>query len=108
MVYLAEVDPTVAKADPAIEGRLNQYKVKNISDVADIVATGEFRWNIRVAKFVLEADDLKEFGVFVDGLSNELLFTFYKMTTLNDYHLEPKYARQFRVVHAAVEDRKLV
>lgn len=108
VVYLAEVDPAIATVDPAIEGRLNQHKVKNISDVAAIVATGEFQWNIRVAKFVLEADDLQEFSAFVDGLSNELLLTFYKMTTLNDYHLEPNYARQFQVIHTAVEDRKLV
>ncbi len=108
VVYLAEVDPEIATVDPAIEGRLNQRKVKNISDVAAIVATGEFQWNIRVAKFVLEADDLHEFRQFVYGLSNELLLTFYKMTTLNDYHLEPNYARQFQVIHTAVEDRKLV
>ncbi len=108
VVYLAEVDPEISTVDPAIEGRLNQYQVKNISDVAAIVATGEFQWNIRVAKFVLETDDLEEFRAFVDGLSNELLLTFYKMTTLNDYHLEPNYARQFQVIHTAVEDRSLV
>lgn len=42
VVHLCDVDPAVAKADPSLEGRLNQHKVKTLDDVAAIVATGQF------------------------------------------------------------------
>ena len=43
VVFLCDVDLGVAKADPAIEGRLNQHKVRTLDVVAAIVATGEFQ-----------------------------------------------------------------
>ena len=108
VVYLCEVDPALAEADPAIEGRLNQHKVKNLEDVAAIVATGEFRWNIRVAKFVLEQQDVKDFGAFVGGLKDGPLLTLYKSVVSNDYHFERKYEHHIQIIRSAVEARGLV
>ncbi len=108
VVYLCEVDPAVAKADPAIEGRLNQHKVKTLDDVAAIVATGEFRWNIRVAKFVLEEQDVEDFGAFVRGLQNGPLLALYRAVVCNDYHFERKYERRIRIMRSAVEARGLI
>lgn len=108
VVYLCDVDQAIAKADPAIEGRLNQYKVKNLDDVAAIVATDEFRWNIRVAKFVLEEQDVEDFGAFVRGLQNGPLLALYRAVVFNDYHFERKYERRIRILRSAVEARGLV
>ncbi len=108
VVYLCDVDPAVAKADPAIEGRLNHHKVKTLDDVAAIVATDEFRWNIRVAKYVLEQRDVKDFGAFIRGLKSSLLLELYRFVVLNDYHFERKYKRRIQIIRSAVEVRGLV
>jgi hypothetical protein len=108
VVYLCEVERAVAEADPAIEGRLNQCKVKDLDDVAAIVATDEFRWNIRVAKFVLEEQDVAGFGAFVDGLGDGPLLALYESVVINDYHFEPKYERRIQMIRSAVEARGLV
>ena len=94
--------------DPAIESGLNHTKVKTIDDVAAIVATGEFRWNIRVAKFVLEQRDVQDFGAFIRGLKNGLLLTLYRFVILNEYHLEPKYERHIRIIRSMVEARGMI
>jgi hypothetical protein len=108
VVFLCDVDPVVAKADPAIEGRLNQHKVKTLDDVAAIVATGEFQWNIRVVKFVLEQRAVKDFGVFIRGLNNGLLLALYKYVVFNDYHFERKYKRRIQIIRSAVESRRII
>jgi len=108
VVFLCDVDQAVAKADPAIESRLNQHKVKTLDDVAAIVATGEFRWNIRVVKFVLEQRDVKDFGAFIRGLNNGLLLALYKSVVFNDYHFERKYKRRIQIIRSAVESRGII
>lgn len=108
VVFLCEIDPAIAAADPAIERRLNYYKVTTLGDVADIAATGEFRWNIRVAKFVLEEQDREAFDDFVGGLKDSLLLELYRSVVLNDYHLERKYEPRIRIVRSATEARGLV
>lgn len=108
VVFLCDVDQGLARTNPAVENELNHARVKTLDDVADIVAGGEFRWNIRVTKFVLEQDGLESFGAFVSGLGDGLLLTLYRMITLNEYHLEPKYTHRVLIVHSAVEARGLV
>jgi hypothetical protein len=102
------LDPALAEADAAIEGRLNQHKVKNLEDVAAIVASGEFRWNIRVAKFVLEHQDVKGFGAFVGDLKDGPLLALYESVVSTDYHFERKYERRIQIIRSAVEARGLV
>jgi hypothetical protein len=108
VVYLCAMDPVVAAADPAIEGRLNQARVKSLDDVAAIVATDEFRWNIRVAKYVLEQRDIRDFGAFVRGLKSSLLLSLYEAVIYNDYHFERKYKRRIQIIRQVVEARGLV
>ncbi len=108
VVFLCNVDPAVAKADPAVEGRLNQHTVKTLDDVAAIVATGEFRWNIRVVKFVLEQRDVKDFSAFIRGLNNGLLLTLYKSVVFNDYHFERKYKRRIQIIRSAIDSRGII
>ena len=107
-VFLCNVDPAVAKADPALEGRLNQHTVKTLDDVATIAATGEFRWNIRVVKFVLEQGGIEDFGAFIRGLDNGLLLALYKYVVFNDYHFERKYKRRIQITRSAVESRGII
>jgi hypothetical protein len=108
VVYLCDVDPAVARTDPAIERRLNQHEVKNLDDVAAIAVSGEFRWNIRVAKFVLEQRNIEDFGAFLRGLEDGLLRALYHSVSSNDYHFEQKYRRRIRIIRSAVEARRLV
>ena len=82
--------------------------MKTLDDVAAIVATGEFRWNIRVVKFVLEQRDVKDFGAFIRGLNNGLLLALYKSVVFNDYHFERKYKRRIQIIRSAVESRGII
>ena len=82
--------------------------MKNLDDVAAIAASGEFRWNIRVAKFVLEQRNIEDFGAFVRGLEDGLLLALYHSVNSNDYHFEQKYRRRIRIIRPAVEARRLV
>ena len=81
--------------------------MKNLDDVAAIAASGEFRWNIRVAKFVLEQRNIEDFGAFVRGLEDGLLLALYHSVS-SDYHFEQKYRRRIRIIRPAVEARRLV
>lgn len=108
VVFLGDVDPGLARTNPAVESELNHARVQTIDDVVEIVATGEFRWNIRVAKFVLEQGNLGNFEAFVRRLGDGLLLELYGLITMNEYHLEPKYAPRVRVVGSAVQVRGLV
>ena len=74
----------------------------------DNVATGEFRWNIRVAKFVLEQRNIKDFGAFVRGLEDDPLLALYESVVSNNYHFERKYQRHIQILRSAVEARGLV
>lgn len=102
------MDPAVAERDPAIESELNHAKVRTLGDVAAVVAAGGFRWNVRVAKFVLEQDDVGAFGAFVRGLGDGPLLALYRCVMLNEYHLEEKYERHVPALRSAVEARGLV
>ena len=82
--------------------------MKTLDDVAAIVATGEFQWNIRVVKFVLEQRAVKDFGVFICGLNNGLLLALYKYVVFNDYHFERKYKRRIQIIRSAVESRRII
>ncbi|CAN5681537.1 hypothetical protein BH24ACT22_BH24ACT22_01850 [soil metagenome] len=150
VVFLCDVDPALTRTDPAVESELNHASVRTLHDVAGIVADGEFRWNIRVAKFVMEGEDLEAFEAFLGCLENQLLLTLqriakllthatlhvyansqvirsdevtcsayacgsttlktavYRMITLNEYHLEPKYTHHVRAVRRQVDARELV
>jgi hypothetical protein len=54
-LYIASF-PGLAGADfdPTQEDALNHAAVKTLSDLARIVETGDFAWNVRVCKFVLD------------------------------------------------------
>lgn len=107
VVFLCDVEPDLARANPAVESELNHARVETLDDVAEVCAGGEFRWNIRVSKFVLEQGGLEDFASFVDNLGDGLLLALYRFVTMNEYHLEYEYARRVRAVRSAVEARGL-
>ena len=108
VVFLCNVDPAVAKADPAVEGRLNQHTVQTLDNVAAIVATSEFRWNIRVVKFVREQRDMKDFDAFIRGLDNSLLLALCKFVVSNDYHFDRQYKRRIQIIRSAIDSHGII
>jgi hypothetical protein len=61
-----------------------------------------------VVKFVLEQQDVKDFGAFIRGLNNGLLLALYKSVVFNDYHFERKYKRRIQIIRSAVESRGII
>lgn len=70
-LYLAAFGhPAGDRFDPTQEDALNHAAVRTLDDLAGIVAAGDFTWNVRVCKFVLDPaqrDDLPRFLARMPG-----------------------------------------
>lgn len=108
VAFLCDVAPEVARENPAVEFEINHHEITTVDDVKTIAKTGDFRWNVRVAKFVLEEKDEAAFDAFISGLAGGHLEDLYRAAMLNEYHLEEKYTRKMGVLAAEMERRGLV
>ena len=57
---------------------------------------------------MLEQRAVKDFGVFIRGLTYGLLLALYKYVVFNDYHFERKYKRRIQIIRSAVESRRII
>lgn len=108
VAFLCDVAPEVARENPAVEFEINHHEVTTLEHVEAIAKSGEFRWNVRVAKFVLEERDEAAFDAFVLTLGDRHLEELYRSATLNEYHFEEKYRRKMGVLAAEMARRELV
>ncbi len=108
VAFLCDVAPEVARENPAAEFEINHHKVTTLDDIGAITGTGDFRWNVRVAKFVLEQEDEVAFDGFISGLETRYLEDLYRISMLNEYHREEKYLAHMRTLAREMEQRSLV
>jgi hypothetical protein len=65
-LYIAAfADPSSGCLDPAQEDALNHAAVKTLDDLAGIVESGDFAWNVRVCKFTLSPANHGEISRFL-------------------------------------------
>ncbi len=90
-LYIASMDKDIAQANPGIESVLNQWYVKGLDDMVEIMTQGSgYRLNLRNCKFILEhppRDVKKSF----DRLKNSVLEDLFQVCLANSYYLDPKY-----------------
>jgi hypothetical protein len=102
--YVARMDPEVAKADPGIESRLNQWQIKDLDDLAKIMVPGRYNFNLRNCKFVLE-HSAEAISKLISGLDGELLRQLYATSLANSYYTEPKYVPGIDLIAKELESR---
>lgn len=63
--YIAQFDEREARADPAIESRMNSSFVHSLADISDVIAQDGFILNIRVLKRILRTDEYTNLAQFL-------------------------------------------
>jgi hypothetical protein len=102
-LYVANMDAEIATSNPGIESILNQFWVKNLDQMVEIMSQSEgYRFNLRNCKFILEhpTEDVQQAA---SKLRDCVLEDLFQVCLANSYYLEPKY----RVNIEALQDEML-
>lgn len=100
-VYYAElVDP---ESDASIEGYLNYYSMKGLTDLDKIIKNDEFILNTRNVKYILGAPHV-ECTNFLEYQKESFIHKLYHETIGNHYHNEPAFKANFQYLELMVEN----
>lgn len=92
-VYYAEL--TDPESDPTIEDHLNYFSMKSLLDLDKIIKNEDFCFNTRNVKYILNAPHI-ECVNFMEYQSEKFIENLYHWAIGNSYHLEPKFALNFK------------
>jgi hypothetical protein len=82
-LYFAElINPSI---HPNIENYLNNYTIKTINDLGELLRSNRFSINTRIVKFMLNTDT-KDFQKFIKNQNNSFCNLLYDMAIGNEYH----------------------
>ena len=107
-LYVATMDPTVAVNDPGIESVLNQWYVKSLEEMGEILRSGQYRFNLRNCKFILERSESEDMGAFLVSLDDDVLLDFWSAVLANSYYMEPAYLPAIKMLCATLQSRSLI
>jgi hypothetical protein len=91
--------------DPAQEDALNHAAVKTLDDLAGIVEAGDFTWNVRVCKFVLNGANYGELPRFLRGMPGWFVHGLYRNSCRDGYARMELYAPSHALVRAELSRR---
>lgn len=97
-LYIAQVDPILGVEEPMIENTLNQWCVKNLEHLFEILQPGKCNLNVKNCKFVLDQKDDQEVASFFSKLDPSILETFYVNALANGYYTEEPYIKNFELL----------
>lgn len=83
MLYFAEL--INHNIHPSIENHLNYHEVKSIFDLDSIVKSGNFCFNTRIVKYILNYD-FNSFSLFIDRQTEDFITSLYNLALGNSYH----------------------
>jgi hypothetical protein len=94
----AFTDSGTRPLDPALEDRLNHAAIRTLDDLASVVASPDFSWNVRVCKFLLNPANQHRLAGFLARMPVR------RVWELHDHSLRDGYARMdaYRGSHAIV------
>ena len=92
MLYFAEL--ANKEIHPNIENFLNYHCVKSVFDLHDIINDGNFRFNTRIVKYILNCD-FNSFVTFLEGQDKNFISSLYNLALGNSYHEIESYAENF-------------
>lgn len=88
LLYYAEL---VNKAiNPNVENYLNYYSVKSIFDLKQIINSGNFFFNTRIVKYILNSE-FESFKIFIENQTEDFINTLYNLSLGNSYHTITEY-----------------
>lgn len=83
MLYFAEL--VNKDIHPSIENFLNYHKVKSIFDLDDIIKSGNFCFNTRIVKYILNCN-FSSFSIFLEKQTEDFIYNLYNLSLGNSYH----------------------
>jgi hypothetical protein len=105
--YVAMMDEAEATANPGIESVLNQWHVKGLSEMLEILVPGQYNFNLRNCKFILESPP-EEVARFLPQLDQTVFDDFWSACLTNSYYTEPCYREVFDVIDKEIGRRTSV
>ena len=91
--------------DPTQEDALNHAAVKTLDDLAEIVEAGDFAWNVRVCKFVLNPANHGELPRFLRRMPGWFVRDLHRNSCRDGYSRMSPYAPSHAVVRAELARR---
>jgi hypothetical protein len=92
MLYFAEL--VNGDIHPNIENYLNYHLIKKVSDLDEIIKSGNFCFNTRIVKYILNCD-FNSFQSFLEQQSLDFMESLYNLSLGNSYHLIESYSENF-------------
>jgi hypothetical protein len=105
-LYIASfLCPAGGYFDPTQEDALNHAAVRTLDDLTEIVKAGDFAWNVRVCKFVLNPANLGDLPRFLDRMPDWFVGELHRNSCQDGYSRMGPYAPSHAVVHAELSRR---
>jgi hypothetical protein len=105
-LYIASfVSPAGACLDPTQEDALNHAAVRTLDDLAEIVEAGDFAWNVRVCKFVLDPANHGDLPRFLARMPGWFVRDLHRNSCGDGYSRMSRYASSHAVVRAELARR---
>lgn len=105
-LYIASFQrPVDGCFDPTQEDALNHAAVKTLDDLAGIVESGDFAWNVRVCKFVLSPANYPELPEFLRRMPGWFVRGLHRNSRQDGYARMDPYAASHAVVRAELGRR---
>jgi hypothetical protein len=92
MLYFAEL--VNDEIHPNIENYLNYHQIKNVLDLDAVVKGGNFCFNTRIVKYILNCD-FNSFQSFLEQQNDEFINSLYNLSLGNSYHTIESYSENF-------------
>jgi hypothetical protein len=104
-LYIACFRSASSRFDPTQENALNHAAVRTLGDLAGIVAGGDFSWNVRVCKFVLDHANRHGLPRFLGEMPGWFVRDLHRTSCRDGYARMAAYAPSHEVVRAELARR---
>jgi hypothetical protein len=100
--YIASVVSDTASKCPEIEFQVNHAQIEVPLDLIPLIESGDFSWNIRCLKFILECESREDFLAFIKAAPKIVLQDMFSYALRMNYGNEIKYETNLRILKMMV------
>jgi hypothetical protein len=104
-LYIARFGAAGSRFDPTQEDALNHAAVRTLADLAPIVTGGDFSWNVRVCKFVLDRANRHGLPRFLGEMPGWFVRDLHRNSCRDGYARMARYAPSHELVRAELARR---
>lgn len=98
-VYYAELSNTIE--DPAIESYLNEFKIKSIKDLKELINTDtDYKIIVRTVKMVLQSENSNDVEDLLKNINNSLIKKIYNLCLSEGYYKNPAFSTNFAILRS--------